>query len=129
MINTSRLFIGLAAMAAVVGLSSGANAVPAPAPPKVAVATARAVKMAPKVVLPGTVVARNDSHLASEVEGRVAWVAEVGTVAKAGDIVARIDKNVAGMQLASDKANVARRSAQLRFDNSQAERIDRKSVV
>jgi RND family efflux transporter MFP subunit len=91
----------------------------------VGVAQARAVKMAPKVSLPGTVVARNDSKLASEVEGRVAWVAEVGTVVKAGDVVARIDKNVAGMQLASDKANVARLSAQLKFDHSQADRMDR----
>ena len=85
------------------------------------------MKMAPKVALPGTVVARNDSHLASEVEGRIAWVAEVGTVVKAGDVVARIDSNVAGMQLASDKANVARLSAQLSFDRSQAERMDRLS--
>ncbi|HEX3942661.1 MAG TPA: efflux RND transporter periplasmic adaptor subunit [Rhizomicrobium sp.] len=94
-------------------------------PPKVGVVQARAVKMAPQMVLPGTVVARNDSHLASEVEGRVAWVAEVGTVLKAGDVVARIDKNVAGMQLTSDKANVARLSAQLKFDRSQADRMDR----
>ncbi|MBV9570653.1 MAG: efflux RND transporter periplasmic adaptor subunit [Alphaproteobacteria bacterium] len=105
---------------------ASAQQAPAPAPPpKVGVVQARAVKMAPKVVLPGTVVARNDSKLASEVEGRVAWVAEVGTVVKAGDIIARIDKSVAGMQLASDKANVARLSAQLNFDRSQAERMDR----
>jgi len=100
------------------------QAPPAP-PPKVGVSQARAVKMAPKVSLPGTVVARNDSKLASEVDGRVAWVAEVGTVVKAGDIVARIDKDVAGMQLASDRANVARLSAQLKFDRSQADRMDR----
>lgn len=100
------------------------QAPPAP-PPKVAVTQARAVKMAPKAVLPGTVVARNDSRLASEVEGRVAWVAEVGTVVKAGDVVARIDRNIAGMQLASDKANVARLSAQLKFDRNQASRMDR----
>jgi RND family efflux transporter MFP subunit len=102
-----------------------AQQAPKPPPPKVGVAEARAMKMAPKVTLPGTVVARNDSKLASEVEGRVAWVAEVGTVVKAGDIIARIDKNVAGMQLASDKANVARLSAQLSFDRGQADRMDR----
>jgi RND family efflux transporter MFP subunit len=116
----------LAAVAAL-GAASLAQAqqAPPPPPPKVAVVQARAVKMAPKVALPGTVVARNDSHLASEVEGRVAWVAEVGTIARAGDVVARIDKNVAGMQLTSDRANVARLAAQLRFDSSQAERMDR----
>jgi RND family efflux transporter MFP subunit len=104
---------------------AGAQQAPKPPPPKVGVVQARAMQMAPKVTLPGTVVARNDSKLASEVEGRVAWVAEVGTVVKAGDVVARIDKNVAGMQLASDKANVARLAAQLNFDRSQADRMDR----
>jgi RND family efflux transporter MFP subunit len=119
-------FLGAVAGMAIFALPSLVDAQQAPqAAPKVGVATARAVKMAPKVVLPGTVVARNDSHLASEVEGRVAWVAEVGTVVKTGDMVARIDRNVAGMQLTSDKANVARLAAQLRYDQSQADRMDR----
>jgi RND family efflux transporter MFP subunit len=118
--------VGALAGATALAFASMVDAQQAPqAPPRVGVATARAVKMSPKVILPGTVVARNDSHLASEVEGRVAWVAEVGTVVKAGDIVARIDRNVAGMQLTSDKANVARLAAQLNFDRSQAERMDR----
>ncbi|HEY1960791.1 MAG TPA: efflux RND transporter periplasmic adaptor subunit [Rhizomicrobium sp.] len=118
--------VGTVTAVAAFAFASLAAAQQAPqAPPKVGVATARAVKMAPKVILPGTVVARSDSHLASEVEGRVAWVAEVGTVVKAGDIVARIDRNVAGMQLTSDKANVARLAAQLNFDRSQADRMDR----
>ena len=93
-------------------------------PPSVGVVQVRMVKMAPKVALPGTVVSRNDSQLASEVEGRISWVAEVGTVVAANDVVARIDSNLAGLQLASDKANVARLGAQLRFDRSQAERMD-----
>src|ERR1700743_1772831 len=82
----------------------------APAP-SVGVTSARMVKMAPKIALPGTVMSRSDSQLASEVEGRVAWVAEVGTVVKAGDVVARIDNKMSNLQLASDKANVARLSA------------------
>lgn len=96
----------------------------APPAPTVSIATAELVKLAPKVALPGTVVARNDSHLAAEVSGRIAWVAEVGSVVKQGDLVARIDQNMAGMQLASDKANVARLSAQLRFDREQADRME-----
>jgi len=96
----------------------------APPAPTVSIATAEIVRLAPKVDLPGTVVARNDSHLAAEVSGRIAWVAEVGTVVKQGDLVARIDQNMAGMQLASDKANVARLSAQLRYDRDQATRMD-----
>ena len=51
---------------------------------------------------------RNDFKLAADVEGRVEWVAEVGTVVKKGDVVARLDSNMAQMQRDSDKANVAR---------------------
>ncbi|MBV9330829.1 MAG: efflux RND transporter periplasmic adaptor subunit [Alphaproteobacteria bacterium] len=81
-------------------------------------------RIAPQVALAGTVVSRNDSHIASDVEGRVAWVADVGTVVQQGDVVARLDSSVASMQLASDKANVARLAAQLRFDRAQADRME-----
>lgn len=93
-------------------------------PPSVAVVPARMVRMAPKSVLPGTVVSRDDSQLASEVEGRVASVAEVGTIVAKGGIVARIDNSLAALQLASDRASVARLEAQLHFDRDQAQRMD-----
>jgi RND family efflux transporter MFP subunit len=94
-----------------------------PAAPSVGVVAARSMRMAPKLALPGTVMARNDSHLASEVTGRVAWVAEVGTALKAGDVVARIDPTNAKLQLSADRANVSKLAAQLRYDRSQAERM------
>ncbi|HEX4296201.1 MAG TPA: efflux RND transporter periplasmic adaptor subunit [Rhizomicrobium sp.] len=116
----------LAALLVAFGQAPQAQAQRAPdAPaPSVGVTTARMVKMAPKIALPGTVMSRSDSQLASEVEGRVAWVAEVGTVVKSGDVVARIDNKMAGLTLQSDKANTARLSAQLRFDRDQAARMD-----
>ncbi|HEY5047636.1 MAG TPA: efflux RND transporter periplasmic adaptor subunit [Rhizomicrobium sp.] len=92
--------------------------------PSVGVASVRMVRIAPKVAMPGTVVSLNDSQLASEVEGRIAWVADVGTVVKTNDVVARIDNSLAGMQLASDKANVDRLDAQLRYDRGQATRME-----
>ncbi|HEY1615652.1 MAG TPA: efflux RND transporter periplasmic adaptor subunit [Rhizomicrobium sp.] len=95
-----------------------------PDAPSVGVTAARIVRMAPKSVLPGTVVSRNDSQLASEVEGRISWVAEVGTEVPAGGVIARIDNHLASLQLASDRANAARLSAQLRFDRDQAQRMD-----
>lgn len=122
---------GLAAVALVVALTwRSPQAVaeqgppPAPPPPSVNVMSARLVKMAPKIALPGTVMSRSDSQLASEVEGRIAWVAEVGTVVKSGDVVARIDNRLAGLQLQSDKANAARLAAQLRYDTEQASRME-----
>lgn len=93
-------------------------------PPSVGVAQVRMVRIAPKAAMPGTVVSLNDSQLASEVEGRISWVADVGVIVKAGDTVARIDNSLARMQLASDKANVARLKAQLTFDRNQATRMD-----
>ncbi|HWA31317.1 MAG TPA: efflux RND transporter periplasmic adaptor subunit [Rhizomicrobium sp.] len=93
--------------------------------PSVTVTAAKVVHMAPNMALPGTVVSRNDSHLASEVEGRVSWVADVGTAVKQGDVVARIDSDVIGLQLASDHANSARLAAQLNFDKAQAERMEK----
>jgi RND family efflux transporter MFP subunit len=91
--------------------------------PAVVVVPVRLTRLAPQIALAGTVVSRNDSHLAADVEGRVAWVAEVGVVVSAGDVVARLDDSVAATQLASDKANVARLAAQLRYDRGQAERM------
>lgn len=95
-----------------------------PDPPSVGVIQARVVRMAPKTVLPGTMVSRDDSQLASEVEGRIASVAEVGTIVPKGGIVARVDDSLAAMQLASDKANVARLQAQLGYDRDQAQRLE-----
>lgn len=91
----------------------------------VAVIPVKIVRMAPKMALAGTVIARNDSKLASEVEGRVAWVAEVGSSVKEGDVVARLSNNVLAMQLASQNANVARLSASLRYNRGQAARMQR----
>lgn len=114
----------LAGTLAAVLILEPAFAQQAPAP-SVTVVTARMVHMAPNMALPGTVVSRNDSHLASEVEGRVSWVADVGTAVKQGDIVAKIDSDVIGLQLASDRANTARLAAQLNFDKAQATRMEK----
>ncbi|HLY04989.1 MAG TPA: efflux RND transporter periplasmic adaptor subunit [Rhizomicrobium sp.] len=109
---------------ALVSSAAFAQQQPKAQPPSVGVVQARMVKMAPKSVQPGTVVSRNDSQLASEVEGRIASVAEVGTIVPKGGIVARVDNSLAAMQLASDKASVARLEAQVRFDRDQAQRMD-----
>jgi RND family efflux transporter MFP subunit len=117
-------FAALILLSAIVSTTALAQALQKADPPSVGVISARLVKMAPKSVLPGTVMSRNDSQLASEVEGRVASVAEVGTIVPNGGIVARVDNNLAAMQLASDKASVARLEAQVRFDRDQAQRMD-----
>jgi RND family efflux transporter MFP subunit len=112
------------ALAALLALAPAASAQQAPgAPLSVTVMSAKVIKMAPKVALPGTVVSLNDAQLASEVEGRVDSVAEVGTIVPQGGVVASIEDSIAGMQLASDKANVTRLQAQVRYDRNQAMRM------
>ena len=91
--------------------------------PAVSIAQVKATKIAPQVTYPGTVVSRNDSRLAADFEGRVEWVAEVGTIVKQNDVVARLDNHMAAMQLESDKANVARLTAVLQFDRGNATRM------
>jgi len=120
----TRASIVVVVLGAFMSSASLAQQQPRSDPPSVGVIAARLVKMAPKSVLPGTVVSRNDSQLASEVEGRIASVADVGTVVPKGGIVARVDNNLAAMQLASDKANVSRLEAQVHFDRDQAQRMD-----
>ncbi|HEX3809975.1 MAG TPA: efflux RND transporter periplasmic adaptor subunit [Rhizomicrobium sp.] len=112
----------LAVAAAAMTFASVASADDAPS---VGVVAAHRVMMAPKMQLPGTVVARNDSKLASQVEGRVAWVADVGTVVKTGDVVAKLDSTILAEQFASDQANVRRLQASLRYDQEQASRMQR----
>ena len=116
---------GLALASAAVTFATFAMADGAPNAPSVGVAPARMIKMAPRMHLPGTVIARNDSKLASQVEGRVAWVAEVGMAVAAGDVVAKLDSTILAQQYASDQANVRRLQASLRYDNQQAGRMQR----
>lgn len=92
--------------------------------PQVTVAQVKTVRLAPQATFPGTVMSRNDSKLAADVTGRVEWVAEVGTAVNKDDIVARLDKNMAQMQRDSDKANVTRLEAVVKFDRVHADRMD-----
>lgn len=91
--------------------------------PPVSIAKVKATRIAPQATYPGTVVSRNDSKLAADVEGRVEWVADVGTVVAKGDVIARLDANRARLQQDADTANVARLSAQVRYDRGHASRM------
>jgi RND family efflux transporter MFP subunit len=118
------LVLVLAAAWAMRGSSDDqAAASAAPDLPSVVAIPVKLTKLAPQTALAGTVVSLNDAQLASDVDGRVTWIADVGTVVKAGDVVAKLDQSLASMQLASDKANVVRLAAQLAYDKGQAGRM------
>lgn len=102
------------------GLSSQALA-QAPVPVVVSVAAERL--LAPVTAYPGTVISRNHARLAAEVDGRLEWVAEVGTVVRKGETIARLDEVLLEQNLLADQAEVNRETARLKYQNAEVERL------
>lgn len=102
---------------------------PAFPPARVQVALAETRNMAPVVEASGTVVSINDSRIASEVEGVLTWMAEVGDAVKAGAVIARIDPRLMRVELARARANVARLEADLNYRELQLKRAEELAVT
>ena len=92
-----------------------------PAPVVVSIASERL--LAPVTHYPGTVISRNQARLAAEVEGRLEWVAEVGTVVRRGEIVARLDDVLLEHSLLADQAAVERERARLKYQSAEVARL------
>ena len=78
----------------------------------VEVAKANIARVAPRRWVPGGVVSRNDARLATSAEGRLEYVAEVGTRVRAGDRVAKLEDESVKLRVEDAKAAVARIEAQ-----------------
>lgn len=100
---------------------AGAQQGPAP----VVVVRAQLVMLAPTVDVPGTVISRNDSKIASEVTGRVTWIAEVGTVVAEGDPIARLDDTRFRLQQSEFAGQVERQRARLTYLEPEVERLEK----
>ncbi len=111
----------LGAFLAGVTLSAAAQQQP-PAP--VVVAEAEERLLAPVTFFPGTVISRDDARLAAEVEGRLVWVAEIGTSVNKGDLVARLDDTLIREALAEHEATVVREEARLKFYTQEVKRLE-----
>lgn len=79
--------------------------------------------MAPTMAAPGTVVSRNDSQIAAEVNGRINWIAEVGTKLQTGDTIAKIDDRSLKLTLAERDAEIAQLQARLAYNDRQLKRL------
>jgi len=88
----------------------------------VRVATASLQSLAPLTMVPGTVVSRNDARLAAEVTGRLLDIADVGTLAVKGDVVAQIEDTVIKLRRDELLAEVERARARLRYLESEERR-------
>ena len=93
-------------------------------PARVEVATAELRDMAPSIDVSGTVVSLNDSRIASEIEGVLTWLANVGDAVDAGDVIARIDARLLRIEVTRAQATVARLQSDLEYRQRQLERTE-----
>ncbi|MGI9225043.1 MAG: efflux RND transporter periplasmic adaptor subunit [Woeseiaceae bacterium] len=93
-------------------------------PARVEVATAELRDMAPSVDVSGTVVSLNDSRIASEIEGVLTWLANIGDDVDAGDVIARIDPRLIRIEVKRAEANVARLQSDYQYRQRQLERTE-----
>ena len=93
------------------------------APTPVVVVTAETRELTPVVQVAGTVISRNDTRLAAQVEGQVTWVADVGTPLAAGGVAAQLDDVLIRAVLAEQEAQVAREQAGVTFHQRESQRL------
>ena len=92
-------------------------------PAPVVVDKVRRTEISPTVSIPGTVISRADSRLAAEVEGRVIWFADVGTVVSQGDPLVRLESTTLEIQREEFRGRVERERARLTFLEPEVERL------
>ena len=94
-----------------------------PPPAPVSIAAAETAQFAPLLWAPASVVSREDARVASEQDGRVTSVAEVGTTVQRGDVLAQLDDSLLRLQERQDQADLERFQAQLDYARSQEARL------
>lgn len=95
-------------------LDADASAPAAEASPAiVSVAPAVRTDFAPRHWAPGSIISRRDARVASELEGRVLQVAEVGQRVRAGQALAVLDDTALRLRARESEAELARIRAQL----------------
>jgi RND family efflux transporter MFP subunit len=90
----------------------------------VELATAQAEFLTPEQWVPGDVVSRLDSRIATEVSGTLLSVAEVGDRLQAGDPLGQINDELLQIQLRNDESRVRRLEANITFLDRQLKRFE-----
>jgi RND family efflux transporter MFP subunit len=93
-------------------------------PAPVVVDRALVMYLAPSVDVPGTVVSLNDARLASELEAKLNWIADVGTEVSEGETVARLEVITFRLYEMEAEKRVEKRKARVVFLKSEKERLE-----
>jgi RND family efflux transporter MFP subunit len=75
--------------------------------------------------IPGSIVSRADARIATIIPGQVVWIADVGSLVRQGEPIARLDDTLPRLRLEDLRAQVARARAQHDVSSSQLERFNR----
>lgn len=90
----------------------------------VEIATAQEEFLTPEQWVPGNVVSRLDSNIATEIGGTLLSVAEVGDRMRAGDPLGQIKDELWQIQLRNDESRIRRLEANITFLDRQLERFE-----
>ena len=96
----------------------------APAAP-VMVETAQRDTFSATLWVSGTVISQNDARIAAETDGRITWVANVGSRIEKGEAIARIDAGDLKLDLADSEAQLGSLKSQLKFRDSSLQRFQK----
>jgi len=73
----------------------------------------------------GTVISQNDARISAETDGRITWVADVGSRIQKGEAIARIDADDLRLELADSEAQLESLKSQLKYRDSSLERFQK----
>lgn len=96
-----------------------------PPPAPVVVEEAKRDLFAATLWVSGTVISRNDARIAAETDGRITWVADVGTPIAEGEPLARIDAGDLKLDLADSEAQLAALKSRLQYEESNLGRLQK----
>jgi len=73
----------------------------------------------------GTVISQNDARIAAETDGRITWVADVGSRIPEGEAIARIDADDLRLELADSEARLESLKSQFKYRDSSLQRFQK----
>jgi len=106
-------------------LAGASDAAPQPPAAPVVVEKAKRDTYSATLWVSGTVISKNDARIAAETDGRLTWVANVGTHIGKGEAIARIDAGDLQLELADSEARLASLKAQLKYRSSNLQRLQK----
>lgn len=100
-----------------------------PPPALVEVQDVKSEMIAEQIWVPGTVVSRTDADVAAEVAGRITWLADVGDLVEAGQVLAKLDDHMLQLNREQNASNIAKWQASVNLLERKQERFDQMAAM